>query len=319
MAAPMDGLSVVGVAWGANLYSVQQANRVFDVNSTDAQQAIRDAGNFGSRVIVMAWQVMDNLWSDAVSDEIDGWFYNQDRVFVGAAGTTPCWSYQNNVVFPAEKWEVIAVSASEPDGTRPCKSHYGPELDLVAYHNQETTGAGSTRDVPVWMNQSSNATAIVGGIAALVRARYPEMHNWEVLDRLVATSDTLCGLPKTWHRLVNAGAAVGGLCVPKSAVYGSSAVGLTISQPYKEATYTVNFSGGIGPFAYRWSNGASTQTATYSFDLPSTYESYTVDIWVEVTDLGNPADVELRTKRVQVNYIRTSPDDPCPRGQTCAV
>jgi len=56
LAAPMNGYGVVGVAWKSSLASVRQAGRIWDVNSYDAQQAIRDAAVRGSTVIVMAWQ-----------------------------------------------------------------------------------------------------------------------------------------------------------------------------------------------------------------------------------------------------------------------
>lgn len=56
LAAPSNGNSVIGVAWRSDLVSTMQASRLLDVDSYDAQQAIRDAAVAGSTVILMAWQ-----------------------------------------------------------------------------------------------------------------------------------------------------------------------------------------------------------------------------------------------------------------------
>jgi serine protease len=174
IAAPRDGYGVVGVAWGANLVSVRQADGVANVSSSDAKYSVRIAARSGARIIVTGWQSMNWWWQ--VSDEIKYWHYNRPILFVGAAGTSRCGDgiLDSNVVFPADMSEVVAVTGQRyPDGAIPCGVHYGKDVELTAYLDVPTSGQ-YTRDV-VTIGGSSNATAIIAGIAALVWSRNPSL------------------------------------------------------------------------------------------------------------------------------------------------
>jgi subtilisin family serine protease len=183
IAAPRDGRSVGGVAYRANLISVRQANGVAAVSSSDAAASVRAAAETGSKVVVMAWESLNWWWQ--VSDEIEYWHYNRPVLFLGAAGTSGCGDgiLDSNVVFPADMPEVVAVTGiTYPGGGVPCGIHYGSEVELTAYLSVPTTGR-YTADV-VEMGGSSNATAVMGGIAALVWSRNPTFTRDQVRARL---------------------------------------------------------------------------------------------------------------------------------------
>ena len=327
VAAPMNGRHVVGIAYKANLHTVFHGNHVWpNVWGENQAEAIRRAaegqnGQGRSTVISLGWGSSD--WSDQISDEIDRWYARPppgDVLFVGAAGSSPAGLYQGSVKFPANKSNVLAVTAVDWNGERDNQSHRGPELDLVAYHNVPTTAFNYYVSEPVDLQHSSAASAVVTGIAALVRSRYPLMLNVDVMNRLKATSGLACGMPSALEqKLVNAVAAVGGLCVPH--ISGSNAVGVTASQPSATTTYSVSPSGGDGPYEYRWSNGSTGPTATYTFWVSPDYSDRYTEIWVTVKDLGRQpaAGHELRTKKVFINYYQESPDDPCAPGDECPV
>lgn len=288
LAAPMNGYGVVGVAWKANLASVRQSGWVGDVNYNDAQQAIRDAANHGSTVILMAWQSFD--FYSVIRNEVQLWYYQYDRMFVSSAGTSLCPLTQNNVFFPAEMVEVLAVSASDWDGARPCKAHYGPELDVVAYHNQPTTGSASWLQTPVKVGESSNGAAVVAGIAALVRARYQSMTAPQVMSRIWSTSGSACAMPSTWHLLVNAEAAVGGPCFVNEDFHHGREIIFTNETPnptYHE--FWIEATGGAGPIEIIWSNGTVDPRATYAFaNLGYDYSS-SISVTLRDTGTGNAA------------------------------
>ncbi|MDQ3388079.1 MAG: hypothetical protein M3483_01115 [Gemmatimonadota bacterium] len=76
----------------------------------------------------------------------------------GAAGTSKCNDIldDDNVVFPAEMDEVMAVTALEyPGGYVPCGAHHWPEVDLAAYHNQPTSSVTFTAMVYIGSGQFS--------------------------------------------------------------------------------------------------------------------------------------------------------------------
>jgi hypothetical protein len=287
IAAPMNGHLNVGVAWRANLVSEYQSDGVENVNNIDAQQAIDDAaGNYGAKVIAMPFQTLE--FYDNTSDAIKYWYYHGDVVFVGAAGTGDCDGPmdENNIYFPAELGEVLAVSHAWLNGThRPCHAHYGPELDVVAYHEMLATPMGYHTYFEK-NGKSSNATAIVAGIAALVRQRYKTWTNQQVYARIKSTAGVACGRVN-WADVVNAEAAVGGLCVYGGGIFGTDLIAFMDQGPDAEqsrsATFHVTVSGGSGNLHILWPYGQTGPSATITFPR-GTYQQ-TVE--VTITDLGH--------------------------------
>jgi subtilisin family serine protease len=187
ISAPWDGQSVGGIAYRASLVSIRHASGVAAVNSSDAAGSVRAANQYGAQVIVMAWESLNWLWQ--VSDEIEYWHYSRQVLFFGAAGTSGCWDgiLDSNVIFPADMPEVVAVTGvTYPSGGVPCGIHRGSDVELTSYLDVPSTGR-YTADV-VGMGGSSNATAVAGGIAALVWSRNPGMTRDQVRARLQQTA-----------------------------------------------------------------------------------------------------------------------------------
>jgi subtilisin family serine protease len=210
IAAPWDGQNVGGIAYRSSLISVRHASGVAAVNSSDARASVRAANQYGAQVIVMAWESLNWLWQ--VSDEIEYWHYGRQVLFFGAAGTSGCGDgiLDSNVVFPADMPEVVAVTGiTYPSGGIPCGIHYGSEVELTAYLDVPSTGR-YTGDV-VGMGGSSNATAVVGSVAALVWSRNPGMTRDQLRARLQQTAAYYPSRSSTQgYGLVNAYRAVTG-------------------------------------------------------------------------------------------------------------
>jgi len=249
---------------------------------------------------------------NVVENEIELWYYTYDRVFVGAAGTwSPCdLTNSNNVIFPAEMIEVLAVSPANWDGSKPCSAAYGPELDVIAYHSQPATGSAAWGSTPVSISESSNAAGVVGGIAALVRSKYPSLTAPAVMSRIWSTSAGACGMPSAWHRIVNAEAAVGGLCLVDGLISGPSSISFDGPEPGVEyGNYSVTVTGGNGPIEYSWREGTETgPTHTHTFLDPGW--DYTAHVDVIIRDAGttNPA---LTFRKLVYVYSASGSGTPC--------
>jgi subtilisin family serine protease len=210
IAAPRDGRSVGGIAYRSNFVSVRQADGVATVSSSDAKYSVRTAAQNGARIVVMAWESLNWFWQ--VSDEIEYWHYNYPILFFGAAGTSGCGDgiLDSNVVFPADMPEVVAVTGvTYPGGGVPCGIHHGSDVELTAYLDVPSTGQ-YTADV-VGMGGSSNATAVVGSVAALVWSRSPGLTRDALRQRLLQTAQYYPNRhPEQGYGVVNAYRAVAG-------------------------------------------------------------------------------------------------------------
>ena len=106
-----------------------------------------------------------------------------DIVIVAAAGNLP---KEKTVTFPASKPGVLAVGGVDRHGQHADVSTTGPEVALTA----PAVDIVSTNKGAKYGSSygTSDATAIVAGAAALVRAKYPQLSAQEVIHRLTYTA-----------------------------------------------------------------------------------------------------------------------------------
>jgi subtilisin family serine protease len=325
IAAPRDGTGPVGVAWKSNLVATRVSNGVVNVNADDASQGIRNTlnameGEPGPKVISMSWQSMNWWWQ--VSNELDYWKgrYPNELLFFGAAGTslvdwvecTPavlglaisfwnpfagllialagaviCGAGDNrNVVFPAQHSAVVAVTCVDySTGAVSNTCHYGPKVEFSAYQRFPTVfGAGAWID---GLGGSSGATPTVAGQAALVWSRYPYMTGAQVLDRMRWAARQRNNVQG--YGMVNSNKAVGG--IHWAGIYDD----LVSGGGWNEVAYhtiRAEVEGGDGPFAYRWNNGATSQTQDIQVSPGDPDHVYSV----QITDLSDGAVVHAETR-----------------------
>lgn len=318
--APRNGRNVVGAAYGANLYAVYQADGELP-GAFDAATAIDIAARGGSRTVVMAWGEL--WWYDQLSNEIDTHYYGNDVMFVGAAGTCPGGNYcprMETAVFPAEKEEVLAATRATSDGGRPSNNHdFGTKSGVLAYTDVATTGLQTT-DI-VNLSGSSGATGVVGGGAALVRARYGGMTNRAVMDRLMATSGSACGAPTAWRdRMVNAVAAVGGICNSAASGKGLAGTGEGLVSFYGPdsapvtITLTATQTSDAQAIEYSWWNRTIGRTTQITIWPGAAGSEYVTAFSVGARDLVTG---QMFSRMIRVRVLTGIGDGPCKPGQMC--
>jgi serine protease len=186
MAAPRDGRNVVGIAWGANLYTVKVQDDPFldPFSVTDTRLGIGYAASV-TKLVVMGFGTTNGYSS--IEDEIAYW-YNFGRLFIAPSGqfpnTCPPFECRTGVMFPARLNTVTAATSSNCE-----ECLWGPEVDYHGHSGNPTTGAINIGHPDIGSSsQTSGAAAIIGGIAALVWSRYPTWTRSDVLNKL-----NICG------------------------------------------------------------------------------------------------------------------------------
>jgi hypothetical protein len=300
IAAPMNNNNIMGVAWRASLAAIRHDGDIRNgLDVSDTRQAIeRAAGQYGSRVIAMAFQSAD--YFSSVSDEIRLW-YSRGVLFIGAAGSNLTCTNVNQIVFPAEMDEVFAVTGANADGTLSCGSFYSWHVEAAAVVNQPVTGAIRVGDFALGsISRSSNATGVVAGIAALVWSRYPQWTRDQVWNRLIWSTSSYgsAKTQETGYGVIDAFAAVGGM--RDVMIWGEDMVA-----PYG-TMYLTAHPEGDGPFAYQWSTGATTATITVQGGAEGTY----TDVWVNVTDQVDGRSIR-RDYRVYSGYRNNDTGGDC--------
>jgi serine protease len=306
VAAPRDGVNVVGVAWKANIVTVNATDSVV-IGSGNAQEISRGIGmavNHGARIITMAFG--NHLVSGEmhlIEDRIRSIYYGnygQGVLFVGAAGTLVC--PFGAVAWPAYLPEVVAVAGVARDGRSPVygESCYGDAVDIAAIvdsGNVETTGM--VPDQVVGLGASSGATATISGIAALIWSRYPSWTRDQVRERLFASAQGYRD-PEIGWGVPNAYRAVGGL-----ADLGiRHPAGYEPGEPY---ALTADTHLAEGPLNYSWSTGATTSSITRL--PPARAKAQTTTLTVTDTSDGTSLTVSVTIKPLR--------DGPPPCGIGC--
>lgn len=311
IAAPQDGQNVVGTAPMADLISIRVGGDLAVFNAGTVINAIHIAMEPArpAHIIVMAFGTTSTFSS--LSDVIRYYYYRKDSagqlngpLFIAATGTSgPAFLEplpNNNVLYPAELAEVVAVTGVRPDGELDSWSHYGTKTELAGFIRQGTVGVPGrhpgTPD-PTGIDAASGGTASVAGIAALVWSRYPHMNNMWLREHLRKSANRYPNHSnEVGYGTLFAYKAVGGF-------YGLTMTGAWSVYPNTTHTYEA-MPLGDGPFTYLWNNGATTRSTSYSF---GEYGG-----WVTVT----VKDVVERTSQTIQQYVEvgdgsyTPPCDP---------
>ncbi|GAA3189151.1 S8 family serine peptidase [Dactylosporangium siamense] len=174
-----EGGGVLGVAPKATILPVQTLHSEFGGSPIDLAEGITWAVGRGAKVICVAAGTSEYPEvTAAVAAAIAA-----DVVVVAGAGNAP---QARQVAFPAKLPGVLAVGGTDKDGNHARISVAGPEIALSAPAvDVVSTGAFGTY---VTGEGTSNSTAIVAGVVALVRAKFPDLSAVEVIRRLTATA-----------------------------------------------------------------------------------------------------------------------------------
>jgi type VII secretion-associated serine protease mycosin len=173
-----SGDGAVGVAPTAKVLPVRRS--ITDgLDRGEIASAIRWAAAHGVRVVNLSLSTGD---TPAIRQAID-YALRQDVVIVAAVGLP---GGLGRIPAPARIPGVVAVSGVDKTGNI-AVSASGPEVAIAAPatdipHATTNGGYGLATG-------TSAATAIVSGVVALIRARYPDLDAANVINRLIQTAD----------------------------------------------------------------------------------------------------------------------------------
>jgi hypothetical protein len=175
-AATNNGLGLAGVAWAAKIMPVKVTNPSGAATDTNVAEGIRWAVDNSADVvsISLSGAVDDNVLQSGVD-----YATARDVLVVAAAGN----SGTDVPEFPAAARGVVAVGATDASGHRTRFSNYGPWVDVNAPGVRIVTTKAKTGGFTT-ASGTSAATALVAGVAVLLRAAHPDATQADIADRL---------------------------------------------------------------------------------------------------------------------------------------
>ncbi|GID91625.1 type VII secretion-associated serine protease mycosin [Amorphoplanes digitatis] len=173
------GGGVLGIAPAAKILPIEAPIGVLATDDSIVA-AIEFAVGHGADVINMSFRAANE---DTLHDAIRA-ASAADVVLVAAVGNI---SDGAAAGYPGRFAEVLTVGAVDRRGSVADFSVRGPQVEIVAPGAEVvTTGVGASGYC--LCSGTSEATAVVSGAAALVRARHPDLSAAEVVHRLTATA-----------------------------------------------------------------------------------------------------------------------------------
>jgi subtilisin family serine protease len=171
----------IGIAPGASILPVRRSGfgAGIDIGSADA---INWAIDHGATVLCLAFVVDPSRDVQAAIERA----IQHDVVVVAGVGNTPARSPQ----YPASYPGVVGAAGVDRDGRRAEVSIESPAAVLSAPAVDITSTASRLVDSDGYRiaTGTSDATAIIAGVAALVRAKFPDLSAEEVIHRMTATA-----------------------------------------------------------------------------------------------------------------------------------
>ncbi|MCW3816840.1 type VII secretion-associated serine protease mycosin [Micromonospora sp. DR5-3] len=178
--ASRDG--VIGIAPDAKILPIKTKRAKEAYTEAASAQGIRMAVDGGAKVINLSYGAQGG--ASAEEESAVKYALEKDVVVVAAAGNTARGDV--DVSTPAKIRGVIAVTGTTRGGGFWSGSVQGPEAVVSApgdsiYNIGPEHGYG-------WGDGTSDASAIVSGLAALIRSKYPDLDAPNVINRIIRTA-----------------------------------------------------------------------------------------------------------------------------------
>ncbi|NUT45184.1 MAG: type VII secretion-associated serine protease mycosin [Thermoactinospora sp.] len=216
------GVPVMGVAPGARILAVKQTEgQTGDVSRL--ARGIRRAADLGADVINVSVQAHDAPELKAAVTYAQA----KDVVIVAAAGNVKQDDGAVTPAYPAEYPGVVAVGSASPDGRKSEFSNGATRVSVTA-PGAGVTSAWTGGGYRTGLDGTSFAAPFVSGVAALIRARHPDLDHWQVKRRLEATAEG-GGVPGVGAGLVNPLLAVTSL-LPDTSTSGPAAPPVVVAR-----------------------------------------------------------------------------------------
>ncbi|MGW4692732.1 S8 family serine peptidase [Kitasatospora cineracea] len=177
-----DNAGVMGIAPKAKILPVKFDfnENLGSVDNVDLGEGIRFAVDHGAKVINMSFyggSPRDRGYRDAINYAIQ-----KDVVLVSASGNHA----DSPIDYPAGFPGVVVVSGVAQDGSIWPKSTTGPQVTLAA--PADSIHRADLKQGYATASGTSEAAAIVSGIAALVRSKYPNLSAGQVINRMTKSA-----------------------------------------------------------------------------------------------------------------------------------
>ena len=172
---------VLGVAPRAKVFPVLLDAGLTKGNASELAAGIDQAVQRGAQVISMSTGVPGG------SSELRAAVERAEQanvVLIAATGNLP--EDQDGVAWPARYSGVVAVGAVDRNGVHAAISVTGPQI-MISAPGVDVVSTSSGNGYQKGTG-TSDATAIVAGVVALIRSKYPNLSATEVIHRLTATA-----------------------------------------------------------------------------------------------------------------------------------
>lgn len=183
-----SGSGIMGLAPHAKILPIKvgltEDGNIGSGPETKIADAIRFAVDKGAKVVNMS--IAGSLGHDDAAREAVKYAVSKDVVLVAGVGNLG--DVNSPVLYPAAFPGVVAVGAIDQSGALWSKSNRGPEVTLVApgvdVYRATAQSAGSYGKG----TGTSDSTAYVSAIAALIRAKYPQLSAGQVINRMISSA-----------------------------------------------------------------------------------------------------------------------------------
>ena len=208
-----NAIGVVGVNWQCKIMAVKGLDDTGSGDSLSLANALCWAADNGAQILSNSWGPWGGNPSDPILEAAVSYAYGQDCVVVFAAGND---NADVKEYSPANMNLTIAVAATDNNDIKATFSNWGelidvsaPGVDILSLRAEGTDMYGDGEHIVdedyYYSSGTSMACPHVAGLVALIRSIVPNFANYEVLERMISTTDDIYDFNPSYGGLLGIG------------------------------------------------------------------------------------------------------------------